>query len=369
VYEGHNLASETSYVQMVLDRGGPLDPVLIASDQHTDYQMGPDLPVHDEPYLWLVRYSMARHLVVEAHRQGASTILTGYGAELILDSSAMSIADRLREGRWVSAYREARRWAEATSTNIRDVLFRRAVLASAVPATLREGIATLLRGGYGRWPDLGRFDIPPWVLPRFAQETRMWDRALEIIRRFNRYPVERSFRIAGLEATRGDWTSWFAAAPLGLRQSHPFADPRVVAFSLGLPETVRTAPGEKEPVLREAMKGVLPEPIRTRRHKRGFDNLYSAGLTRALPDLDAMIAQSKVGELDLFDLPQLTRVLREHALGIGDAMVGSRINASLAVLAWYDQLGPALRSVGDPSEVHRVHAGVPAPASSRVNIR
>ena len=109
------------------------------------------------------------------------------------------------------------------------------------------------------------------------------------------------------------------------------------------------------------MKGVLPEPIRTRRHKRGFDDLYSDGLTRALPDLEAMIGRSKVGELDLFDLPLLTRVLREHALGIGDAMVGSRVNASLAVLAWYDQLGPAMRSVGEPSEIHRLPASTGRP--------
>jgi asparagine synthase (glutamine-hydrolysing) len=226
VYKGHSLAGETRYLQMVIDRGGLIDPVLIPSDEYTDYQLtAPDLPAHDEPYLWLVRQSMSRHLIHEAHQRGATTVLTGVGAELILDSSPWSIADRLREGRWRVAYREARRWAEATNTNVRDVLFGRGVIAYAGPAAMREGLVTLLRRGYGRWPKLGRFDIPPWVLPAFARAEQMWTRALAIARQFSRYPVEQSFRIAGLRATRGDWTSWFVAAPMGLRESHPFGDP------------------------------------------------------------------------------------------------------------------------------------------------
>jgi asparagine synthase (glutamine-hydrolysing) len=355
VYKGHGLAGETRYVRMIIDRAGVIDPVLIPSDQHTDYRIsGPDLPPHDEPYLWLVRQSMSRHLIDEAHRRGVSTVLTGVGAELILDSSPWSIADRLREGHWGVAYRDACRWAEATHTNLREVLVGRGVIAYTGPAALREGVMTLLRGGYGRWPKLGRFDIPPWILPTFARAEHMWTRGLEIARQFGRYPVEQSFRVAGLDATRGDWTSWFVAAPKGLRQSHPFRDPRVVTFALGLLENVRTSPGEKEPVLREAMKGILPEPIRVRRHKRGFDDLYSAGLNQSLPELETMISRSKISELGIFDLPLLTQVLREHAMGIGNAMVGSRINASLAVLTWYDQLESAVRSVGEPSAVHRI---------------
>ena len=303
---------------------------------------------------------MARHLVDEAHRRGASTILTGVGAEMILDSSPWSIADRLREGRWVAAYREARRWAEATHTNVREVLFRRGVLAYVGPAGPARGAGDAPAGRIRPLAGAGSVRHPPWVLPRFAGGADMGPGAGD-------HPPVRSLP-GGAVVPGGRPGGHAGRLDLLVRRgaAGPAPQPPVRRPPCGRLRAWgslrRSAPllGEKEPVLREAMKGVLPEPIRTRRHKRGFDDLYSDGLTRALPDLEAMIGRSKVGELDLFDLPLLTRVLREHALGIGDAMVGSRVNASLAVLAWYDQLGPAMRSVGEPSEIHRLRASDPA---------
>ena len=51
----------------------------------------------------------------------------------------------------------------------------------------------------------------------------------------------------------------------GIILSHPFLDPRLVAFGLSLPREVRQEPGHTKPLLAEATRGILPEPIRTRR--------------------------------------------------------------------------------------------------------
>ena len=50
----------------------------------------------------------------------------------------------------------------------------------------------------------------------------------------------------------------------------PFLDHRVVELALGLPEEHRISNGETKRVLRQAMKGLLPEPVRTRKDKLGF---------------------------------------------------------------------------------------------------
>jgi asparagine synthase (glutamine-hydrolysing) len=50
----------------------------------------------------------------------------------------------------------------------------------------------------------------------------------------------------------------------------PFLDYRVVEIALGLPEEAKLAGGVTKRVLREAMRGVLPEEIRTRMDKIGF---------------------------------------------------------------------------------------------------
>ena len=50
----------------------------------------------------------------------------------------------------------------------------------------------------------------------------------------------------------------------------PFLDYRLVEFSLGLPENMKLERGRTKIVLRQAMKGVIPEAIRNRTDKMGF---------------------------------------------------------------------------------------------------
>ena len=62
----------------------------------------------------------------------------------------------------------------------------------------------------------------------------------------------------------------------------PFLDHRVVEFAFRLPGSLKIKGVETKHVLREAMRGVLPEDIRARKDKIGF---------RAEPDATWMIAE------------------------------------------------------------------------------
>ncbi len=50
----------------------------------------------------------------------------------------------------------------------------------------------------------------------------------------------------------------------------PFLDHRVVEMAMGFPEEYRISGGVTKRVLRQAMKGLLPEAVRTRKDKLGF---------------------------------------------------------------------------------------------------
>lgn len=50
----------------------------------------------------------------------------------------------------------------------------------------------------------------------------------------------------------------------------PFLDYRLVEYVLGLPSEYKIAGGWTKRILRESMKGILPEPVRTRIDKLGF---------------------------------------------------------------------------------------------------
>ncbi|HEX6532891.1 MAG TPA: asparagine synthase (glutamine-hydrolyzing) [Nitrospira sp.] len=64
----------------------------------------------------------------------------------------------------------------------------------------------------------------------------------------------------------------------------PFLDYRLVEFVLGLPDDLKIAGATTKRVLREAMRGVLPEKIRIRTDKIGFATAEEAWVRRECPE-------------------------------------------------------------------------------------
>jgi asparagine synthase (glutamine-hydrolysing) len=64
----------------------------------------------------------------------------------------------------------------------------------------------------------------------------------------------------------------------------PFLDYRLVEFVLGLPDDLKIAGATTKLVLREAMRGILPEKIRMRTDKIGFATAEEAWMRRESPD-------------------------------------------------------------------------------------
>lgn len=58
----------------------------------------------------------------------------------------------------------------------------------------------------------------------------------------------------------------------GIEVRAPFMDWRIVCMAFSLPDSSKIAKGYTKRILREAMKGILPESIRTRKSKIGFSN-------------------------------------------------------------------------------------------------
>ena len=117
----------------------------------------------------------------------------------------------------------------------------------------------------------------------------------------------------------------------------------------------REKPGIRKPLLQGAMRGILPEAIRTRRFQPSFNDIYWTGLQQNLPHLEEMVDRSQIDELGIFDKQQLIQVMLQHAVGIGDARSGNRINTSLALIAWFDQTQKVLQKLPDqPTTTHPI---------------
>lgn len=103
------------------------------------------------------------------------------------------------------------------------------------------------------------------------------------------------------------------AAAFGLDVVLPFLDYRLVEFAFRLPGTLKFRGGVAKHLLREAMKGTLPEPTRTRIKKTGWNapaHVWFSGRGReALLDLVHSRAFQQRG---IYDVPEVLRLLDEH---------------------------------------------------------
>jgi asparagine synthase (glutamine-hydrolysing) len=94
---------------------------------------------------------------------------------------------------------------------------------------------------------------------------------------------------------------WSVAAPQGVFVANPFLDARVLRFGLGVHDRLTPEPGRMKPILAEAMRDTLPDNIRTRRRKGQFNEVYYLGLARNQHKLEAMIWQTPLEDLGIFD--------------------------------------------------------------------
>jgi len=214
---------------------------------------------------------------------GCRVMLTGIWGNAFLEGSTEHLADLLGGLRVVEAVRRARQDVPLlTEQRLLDVLFDGG-LRPLAPPRLRRLLSPVFR----------RRIVPEFVPADFPRRVRLLDRlrAPQHVPAYATFAQRAVFR-GGLSAwnIHGGEVSERGAARLGVEERHPFADRRVVEFCLALPEEQRWHGQTLKVVLREAMRGILPERVRTKQTQPelGFlhmEALEAAGGERAFQNL------------------------------------------------------------------------------------
>ena len=161
-------------------------------------------------------------------------------------------------------------------------------------------------------------------------------------------PVDRLKQIESFTsaALKGSLTA--AAQAEGVAPRYPFYDHRVVELCVWQPELAKVAGGRPRALLREAMRGVLPESVRLRRDKTDF-----------IANLWTTLRQDPQGRLAAFRAdPGPLRgwvdagVLRADAARLArspdpDPAVAFRLWRALWLAAWIER-GPPLAFTAPP---------------------
>lgn len=97
----------------------------------------------------------------------------------------------------------------------------------------------------------------------------------------------------------------------------PLLDYRLAEFCFSLPSNYKIRDGIGKWILREAMKDILPESVRTRKDKSGFiapaDEWFRTSNKEQIRD---MINSEAIGSLGIFDISRLNQIFDEHLSGL-----------------------------------------------------
>jgi asparagine synthase (glutamine-hydrolysing) len=213
-----------------------------------------------------------RPLMAHARELGVDVMLDGEGGDELFGFAPYLIADMLRAGRLLAAWRLTRRIPEVgigADTRMRmralrvygvrrlvpaAIKRRRPSTASAARSLLLPADATALAGLAERSSDRG-LDGPEWW-SALAQELTDRDRALGVSSELRREAIDER-----------------------IDRRHPFLfDLELLQTVLANPPQMQFDPLRDRALLRDALRGHIPEAVRTRHAKSFFTGLLPAGL-------------------------------------------------------------------------------------------
>jgi asparagine synthase (glutamine-hydrolysing) len=250
----------------------------------------PDTDEPDGGYPLFARDQLVSRMV---RSTGSRVMLTGVGPDHYLHGNYSYFADWIARGRIRDSVRDMYGEAVRNKTSFWGLAYRNGVK----PFFQRESRDP------GQWPDW----VPPDFARRFPLEERqgrVGDRLGPMGRRF----VTQAATVvdaAELAVSRG-----IMGDTLDMR--YPFFHRPLVEFCLRLPPEMKVTDGKHKWILREAMRGILPEEVR-RRTSKAFVNV---GLDRTLiaqhARLDSLLERSVLGEMGCIDVPLARKALADR---------------------------------------------------------
>ena len=331
------LARERSLIERLTRDHDGMVPHYVEGDGLLNFDCYADPPPHDEPWPWLSAAEVECARTDVAARIGASVVLTGHGADEMADVGPYHITDLLRRGRVLRAWGVAIQAARAENCSVWSILHPFGLI-NVMPPSFREGFGPALRGGYSGWAGMGEDTVPPWIRPEFARSHQLRERGLDHTREvfYACRPTVLSVARAKILNRTGDMGRWHLSTHRGSLLYHPFLDTRLLKYCLGIHARFDPLPrGQPKPLLADAMKGILPEEIRTRPKAGFFNEPYFRGIAKHLPELEALVRETPADDLGFLNRQSLIECLQQSALGIGNARVQlDRMNLTLSMLRW-----------------------------------
>ncbi|HEY8491159.1 MAG TPA: asparagine synthase-related protein [Dehalococcoidia bacterium] len=301
---------ERDFIQMVL-AGGGLAPHYIDADGLSPLEgVACSYRYHEEPF-FLTDQHVHRAMYRQARDLGVRVVLDGLDGDATVSHGLPRLAELLRSGRWPALRRETAALARHTGTPW-GTLLRRHALGPFVPEAAWQarrvlsgrpgpvwGYDAVIRDDFAR--RVGLYD-------RMREERARFGRPAPTVREGHRRQLEGGLPVLMAEVTDREARWW------GVEARHPFFDRRLVEFCYALPAEARLRDGWPRAVVRDAMRGILPEEVRLRAAKTDRNpSLVRRLLTLDRARLDDLIERDPSAVAPYVDVDRLRLAYRRFA--------------------------------------------------------
>jgi asparagine synthase (glutamine-hydrolysing) len=279
---------------------------------------GADPPRTDQPTPAYLMYARDRRMAEVVRAAGGEVLLSGYGADHYLGGSAVFLADWAVEGRWRAALEESMRWAIAGHVSFWKFAMHNIAMPLCPPVVLRRLLPAV--------------SVPSWVPQRTVREFALTERTVTQQAYRGRAGDKYITDVLRALYAMPDVLALHAVTQDIVEERHPFLYRRLVELALGLPAQLCAQPMARKWILREAMRGMLPEAVRTRPGKGSIDGSLARALSREAGRMRTLLDESILVEMGLVDRAVLTRAIEDGAHG-ADFQRGAIVR-TLAIECW-----------------------------------
>ena len=328
--------NERPFIQAVLDQGG-FDPLFIDTGDHDPVAELPALLDEQEGPFVAYNATLARRIYHRARWVGLTRLLDGHGGDEVVSHGLGRLNELASRGDWRGLWRE--------SAGIAGIygIGRWAVMSPYLSHNryVRYARRRLANSGFGRKDPIA---LPPTALvePGLAARVGLVERHADRSLRASARHGERDLHVERLAAPQQGYGFEILdrmTAAAGVEGAYPFYDLRLVQFCLSLPSHHKLHAGQPRYVLRQAMRGLLPDKVRLRRDKYDFAPALADSLLRRRAALVNAITRDRSGLGRFVDM-DVARAGLDRLFDQGRSIEGASLFATWRVLmlsTWLDR--------------------------------
>jgi asparagine synthase (glutamine-hydrolysing) len=312
-------ADEREYSDAVVGRWAIRNESIVESPLWHDDEEPP--PQMDQPSGTLPFYPRERKMCRVVQRAGGRALLTGFAGDELLTGNTLFFADWVVHGRIWPAVREMARWTAIGRVSFWQIAHENVVMP-LLPLSIR------------RPKSVNHGALLPWLTDSVARRYDIRSRVAAAAALSGRIGnLYHSSVLTNVRAISRALDDGVAGETFDIH--YPFLYRPLVEYVLTLPPELCARPQQRKWVLREAMRGILPESVRTRIGKGSTSDILARSLARQREVLQPLVTSPILADLGIIDATQLRAAFDAAPLTADTGRdLSTDVQSTLSVEAW-----------------------------------